>query len=72
MKLTHAFSALIILLSACGKKSSGGGGAIITPPPVMVPATFAKGADVSWVTQMEASGIKFYNSTGNETELITF
>ena len=23
---------------------------------------FAKGADVSWVTQMERDGIKFYNS----------
>jgi arabinogalactan endo-1,4-beta-galactosidase len=27
-------------------------------------AVFAKGADVSWVTQMESSGIKFYNSSG--------
>ena len=23
---------------------------------------FAKGADISWLTQMEASGIKFYNA----------
>ena len=30
--------------------------------------TFCKGADVSWVTQMESSGKKFYNSTGTETE----
>src|SRR5438105_331766 len=26
--------------------------------------TFAKGADISWITQMEANGIKFYNRSG--------
>jgi len=30
--------------------------------------SFAKGADVSWVTQLEANGKKFYSSTGTETE----
>jgi arabinogalactan endo-1,4-beta-galactosidase len=30
--------------------------------------SFAKGADVSWVTQMEASGIKFYSQSGVQTE----
>ncbi len=30
--------------------------------------TFAKGADVSWLTEMEASGKKFYASDGTETE----
>ena len=29
---------------------------------------FAKGADISWVTQMESQGMKFYNSAGAETE----
>jgi len=29
---------------------------------------FAKGADVSWVTQMEAGSKKFYDSTGTQTE----
>lgn len=31
-------------------------------------STFAKGADVSWLTQMEAAGRKFYNSAGTEQE----
>jgi arabinogalactan endo-1,4-beta-galactosidase len=31
---------------------------------------FASGADVSWLTQMESSGKKFYNSSGTETECI--
>lgn len=32
---------------------------------------FAKGADVSWLTQMESSGIKFYNSAGTQQDLFT-
>lgn len=41
-------------------------------PPIVPPTTnsaFAKGADVSWVTQMESSGKKFYNSAGTEQDL---
>lgn len=33
-----------------------------------VAAPFAKGADVSWVTQMESEGIKFYNSRRQPVE----
>ena len=40
-----------------------------TPPKVS--ATFAKGVDVSWVTQMEASGYKFYDKTGKQQDLFT-
>jgi len=35
----------------------------------VVASTFAKGADVSWVTQMEASNLKFYNANGNQQDL---
>lgn len=38
-----------------------------TPP--VVASTFAKGADVSWVTQMEASGYKFYDKNGQQQDL---
>lgn len=31
-------------------------------------STFVKGADIGWVTEMEASGIKFYNSAGVATD----
>lgn len=34
-------------------------------------ASFAKGADVSWVDQMEASGYKFYNGSGTQQDLFT-
>lgn len=34
-----------------------------------VSSTFAKGADVSWVTQMESSSVKFYDKNGNQQDL---
>lgn len=33
--------------------------------------SFASGADVSWCTEMEADGKKFYNENGQETEMMT-
>ena len=38
------------------------------PQEPAVDAGFAKGADISWVTQMEADGQKFYNASGKEME----
>ncbi len=62
------FIVIILLIVFAGitcNKSSGGN----SPAPAPVPTTFfAKGADVSWVTQMENAGMKFYNSSGTETE----
>lgn len=43
----------------------------VTYVPPAVASTFAKGADVSWVTQMEASGIKFYDRNGTQQDLFT-
>jgi arabinogalactan endo-1,4-beta-galactosidase len=48
-----------VLLSGCSNKNSS------TPTNPDEPF-FAKGADVSWVTEMEAAGVKFYNSNGVE------
>src|SRR6187402_1653516 len=31
---------------------------------------FAKGADVGWLPQMEATGYKFYNDEGKETDCL--
>lgn len=52
----------LIIFQSCDKNDGGGE---ITPP---VTDTFAKGADVSWLTQMEATGKKFYNASGTEME----
>ena len=32
---------------------------------------FAKGADISWLTEMEANGKKFYNAKGSEQDCMT-
>lgn len=38
------------------------------PDPPVVQANFAKGADISWITEMEAAGKKFYDASGVENE----
>ncbi len=55
-----------LLLCACKKQP--GNSPLPTPEPV--PATgFVKGADISWVTEMEAAGKKFYNRSGTAQDL---
>lgn len=59
----------VLLIVSCSKKPTVP--PVVTPsyiPPV-VSSTFAKGADISWVTQMESSGVKFYDKNGNQQEL---
>lgn len=41
---------------------------VVIPKDTVKAADFAKGADVSWVTQMEASGKKFYDASGTQQE----
>ena len=59
---------LIVLLSglsACSKGNNRPGtdtGAVSQPP--VLPTGFAKGADIGWLSEMEASGRKFYDSKG--------
>src|SRR5438034_10642638 len=55
-----------LLLAFCSNKDNE------PAPPVNPPpgATFAKGADISWVTEMEAAGRKFYSAAGVETECL--
>ena len=64
---------LIATLSSCTEDSPKSDLSGVTPetPVVIDRTTFPKGADVSWVTQMEAEGMKFYNQGGTEKELMT-
>lgn len=39
-------------------------------PAISAPGTFAKGADVSWLPQMEELGYKFYDDNGKEEDLL--
>ena len=66
-KIAFSLFVILFLFIACSKKSSS---QAPTPVPPLV-TTFAKGADVSWLTQMEASGVKFYDSNGTEQECMS-
>jgi arabinogalactan endo-1,4-beta-galactosidase len=52
-----------ILCGSCKKAKTD-----VTPPKPILTSTYAKGADVSWLTEMEAAGKKFYNSAGVEQD----
>jgi arabinogalactan endo-1,4-beta-galactosidase len=62
--LTVILLAANFLFAACQKNKTAP-----TPvPPVVADTSFVKGADISWVTEMESAGRKFYNAAGTETE----
>ncbi|MBP5336179.1 MAG: glycosyl hydrolase 53 family protein [Bacteroidales bacterium] len=60
--LTLLLLAVLLLPGACGKNPPP------TPDPDPVSATLVRGADISWVTEMESRGYKFYNAAGQERE----
>jgi len=69
MRLTNTifiFVFTVFLFAACKKKES-------TPPGPAPPSGnefFARGADISWLTQMEDEGQKFYSNTGAEMDCL--
>jgi arabinogalactan endo-1,4-beta-galactosidase len=73
MKTTALISTvcLLIVLSACSKGGGPSGGASSSSGDTTKKPTadtpIVKGADISWVTQMEDSGYKFYNAAGTAT-----
>lgn len=67
-KITISALAVVALsLCSCAQNSN-----VATNPPkentTIDRKAFARGADVSWVTQMESEGIKFYDESGAERE----
>jgi arabinogalactan endo-1,4-beta-galactosidase len=50
---------------ACNKKNEA---PVPEPGPPTSAFVFAKGADISWITEMEAAGRKFYDHSGNEKD----
>lgn len=60
---------LLFIFIVCAAVTCKKGNDPAPPPPPPPPAgAFIKGADVSWLTQMESAGRKFYNSGGTEQE----
>jgi arabinogalactan endo-1,4-beta-galactosidase len=75
MKLqTIACMLALCALAGCAKNSpltTTNQDPIQKAPLATAASTFALGSDVSWVTQMEASGIKFFNNSGVQQDLFT-
>lgn len=67
MKKIFLYAFIFLTTLSCSKSSIGGGSIPFTPV-LPIADSFVKGADISWITQMEAAGIKFYNSTGATQE----
>lgn len=63
MKHKFFFLPLSLLLTCCNPGTQEDP----TPTPADIDA-FAKGADISWVTEQEQDGVKFYNAAGTETD----
>lgn len=58
----------ILFTATCCGKNGGQEDDGKQDPPKEETVDFAKGADVSWITEMEADGRKFYSTDGKETE----
>lgn len=64
----------VLSLLSCGGSNSNGDVPTPNPTPdpdpdpVPVTADFVKGADIGWVTEMEAGGHKFYGKDGKEAD----
>ncbi len=58
-----------------GALALGGGGItlqnVLSSTSADAASTFIKGADVSWLPQMEAHGYKFFNSSGVQQDVLT-
>ena len=61
--LAILIGAMMLSAAGCERPEPGG-----DDPEEPVTASFAKGADVSWVTQMEKEGCRFYDAAGKQTE----
>ncbi len=65
----------VTLIISCSKSNSAppnniGGDTTMNPPDTTLisNSTFAKDADIGWLTEMEVSGYKFYNRNGVEED----
>jgi arabinogalactan endo-1,4-beta-galactosidase len=71
MMLCACCALLLFCTLSCSNKGGTPAPTPTTPaykPPV-VSASFAKGADISWVTQFESTNVKFYDKNGAQQDL---
>ncbi|MBO4986027.1 MAG: glycosyl hydrolase 53 family protein [Bacteroides sp.] len=77
LKKISLLAGLALMFGACGDSPANSGDEPVnpnnpdapdSPQEVVTKTDFAKGADISWVTELESKGHKFYNSKGEERE----
>jgi len=68
IRMKRIFALVFILSIAYSCNKSGHNCCVPPPPPPPGNNNIVKGADVSWLTEMEGAGRKFYNSAGVEKE----
>jgi arabinogalactan endo-1,4-beta-galactosidase len=66
MKIQYRFSYILLLSSFLIQCSKSQDAPQLQPPTKIEP--FAKGADVSWLSEMESSGIKFADNSGTQKD----
>ncbi len=64
MRITSFILTGLLLLGALISCKKNGNANPVNPPPPKGDTPIYKGADISWVTQMEDSGYKFYSAAG--------
>ena len=69
MKFTFILIFCILVFSDCKKSGSAIAGKNPGVDTIVDNSFFAKGADVSWITQMESQGLKFYDSSNIPQDL---
>lgn len=65
--INFSFIFLLLILNSCSAQDSS------KPEPIILTPTenlFAKGADVGWLSQMEATGYKFYDADGSQKDCL--
>lgn len=68
VKILTAFLCIAFATLACGNKTPDIDPDVLPDNNETPNVDFAKGADISWVTEMEQRGFKFYSSTGVRTD----
>jgi len=64
----YGLAAAALALTACSEDSPVTNPPVVNPPVEIDRTPFAKGADVSWLTQLESEGEKFYSPDGTQME----
>lgn len=66
--LTLSFCIAFVTLACSSRKGTGTNADGLPDGEISQTDVFAKGADISWVTEMEQKGMKFYDAGGKETD----